>query len=119
MRGSKLDDLKPSFATMAATLRAQIAEHVSKHAASYKGFFAVNTGSNETKDDGPVPQDWDAFVASLTRPRRWIRGLSLRAAATRLGVRLIVVREIALVNGAILLFWESATKGKPCGAWFS
>ena len=72
MRGSKLEGLKPHFATMAATLRAQIAEHVSKHAIPYNAFFTVDTGSNETRDDGPVPHDWDTFVASLTRPRRWI-----------------------------------------------
>lgn len=44
-------------------------------------------------EDGEVPQRWDSWVNALKRPKRWICGLSLRAAADRLKVQVIIVKK--------------------------
>ena len=45
-------------------------------------------------EDGEVPQHWDSWVNALKRPKRWICGLSLRAAADRLKVQVIIVKKV-------------------------
>jgi hypothetical protein len=49
--------------------------------------------SNTTveKEDGAIPTDWASWLQAIRRHKRWICGLTIKAAATRLGVKIIVV----------------------------
>ena len=93
MRGSKLEDLQGHFASMATTLRVQIAQHVATHEADYRPDFAPDLEATEGADDGEPPKTWTDWVASLSRPRRWICQLTLKAGARRLGIKLVVVQK--------------------------
>ena len=53
----------------------------------YKPFWTPDL----SKEDGDIPTTWEAWMAAIRRPRRWICGLTIKAAATRLGVKVIVV----------------------------
>ena len=47
------------------------------------------------REDGDIPLCWSSWLAAIRRHKRWICGLTLKAAATRLGVQVIVVLRAA------------------------
>lgn len=92
MRGSSWDDVQSKKAAMGATLRVQVGQHITKHESTYKPFWSPDV-SNTTveKEDGAIPTDWASWLQAIRRHKRWICGLTIKAAATRLGVKIIVV----------------------------
>eukprot|EP00435_Cladocopium_sp_Y103_P028297 s1481_g7.t1 len=92
VRGSDWDSVKEKCAVMGATLRVQVSMHIAKHVKEYKPLWAPDTSRTTVeKEDGSIPSDWDSWLVSIRRPKRWICGLTIKAAATRLGIKIIVV----------------------------
>ena len=88
MRGDRVEHTKEVYTTLATTLRTQIAQHIAAHA-DWAAELAPTAGA----DDGPQPSTWEAWLQSLSRPRRWICQLSLEAGAKRLGVKVVVLQK--------------------------
>lgn len=92
-RGSVLAEVLPKARSMGITLRTQVAHHLNKHAADYRPLWQVDDKTTEKMEGGPVASDWTSWVESVKRPPRWVCGLTLKAAARRLGLRVIVVQR--------------------------
>ena len=92
MRGGTWEDVQSKKAAMGATLRFQVGQHISKNEATYKPLWSPDV-SNTTveKEDGVIPTDWSSWLLAIRRHKRWICGLTIKAAATRLGIKIIVV----------------------------
>eukprot|EP00435_Cladocopium_sp_Y103_P012135 s282_g3.t1 len=59
---------------MGATLRAQVASHISRYN-HFNEFFATDSHWTEALEDGPVPTMYDEWVQATARPNRWIDGI--------------------------------------------
>ena len=104
MRGKSLDEVrKIGFKQLGTTLRVQIADHIKRHPDKYQRYFAPDWKDCPEKDDGPSPRSWEEWLGTLTRPKRWICHLSLRAGAKRLG--------------ALVVIWSKLQKGISYCAW--
>ena len=113
MRGAKLEQLQGNF-SMATTLRIQIAQHVGSHEKDYRPNFAPDLAPTQGADGGAVPKTWEEWVSSLSRPKRWICHLTLRAGARRLGIKLVVVRKNSDGSwGSPIVMGKSAKKEYP------
>ena len=94
MRGMTWDELRPKCGSVGATLRVQVAQHIAKHAKDYRPMWSPDFGDRGTtieKEDGDIPSSWESWLNAIRRHKRWICGLTIKAAATRLGIQLIVV----------------------------
>ena len=94
MRGGAWESVSDKCAVMGATLRVQVAMHVAndKHVREYRPFWTADTSHTSVeKEDGPIPLTWESWLVAIRRPKRWLCGLTIKAAATRLGVKIIVV----------------------------
>lgn len=92
MRGGKFKDLEPKKATMGATLRVQVATHIAKSEKDCKPLLSADvSNASVAREDGDIPTTWESWLHAILRHRRWIRGLTIKAAATRLGIKIIVV----------------------------
>ena len=92
MRGAKLEEVLPARAAMGATLRVQVATHIIKHEKDYKPMFSPDvSAATVERGDGDIPTCWSSWLTAICRHKRWICGLTIKAAAARLGVQVIVV----------------------------
>ena len=94
MRGMNWDELRPKCGSVGATLRVQVAQQIAKHAKDYRPMWSPDFGDKGTtveKEDGDIPLSWDSWLNAIRRRKRWICGLTIKAAATRLGIQLIAV----------------------------
>jgi hypothetical protein len=77
---------------MGATLRVQVATHIIKHEKDYKPMFSPDVSATTVeREDGDIPTCWSSWLSAIRRHKRWICGLTIKAAAARLGVQVIVV----------------------------
>ncbi len=65
--------------------------------------LTVDPNWTEETEDGLVPQDWEQWLSALLRPGRWICQYSLRAAAARLGTKVIMIGVEETNHGKELL----------------
>ena len=92
MRGSVWEEVKNKCGVMGTTLRVQVSQHIGKNAADYKPLWSPDvSGTSTEKEDGEVPTDWNSWLLAIRRHKRWICGLTIKGAATRLGIKIIVV----------------------------
>ena len=116
MRGSKWEELHEKRAALGATLRVQVAQHIGKHVSTYKPLWTPDISTTTVeKEDGEIPKSWECWLMAIRRHKRWICGLTIKAAATtRLGIRIIVVLKQADGSWAIpMTFGTSKKKEDP------
>eukprot|EP00434_Breviolum_minutum_P046431 symbB.v1.2.041996.t1/scaffold9000.1/size4460/1 len=112
VRGASWETVRDKCSVMGATLRVQVAMHVGKHVGVYKPLWSADT--SEEKEDGSIPLDWDSWLVAIRRPKRWLCGLTIKAAATRLGIKVIVVLKQADQSwGMPVAFGSSKKKEQP------
>ena len=92
VRGQAWDDVNSKCATMGSTLRVHVAQHIGKNAESYRPLWALEVANqtDSVKEDGDVPAVENTKLLAIRRHKRWICGLTIKAAATRLGVQIVV-----------------------------
>ena len=116
VRGSKWEELHEKRAALGATLRVQVAQHIGKHVSTYKPLWTPDISTTTVeKEDGEIPKSWECWLMAIRRHKRWICGLTIKAAATtRLGIRIIVVLKQADGSWAIpMTFGTSKKKEDP------
>ena len=87
-------------ATVGKTLRHVVYMHVKKHMASYVEAWAADPAWTTNTEDESVPTTSDEWIESLLRDERWICSTTIAAAATGLGVCIVVfkVDDDSVVN---------------------
>eukprot|EP00969_Alexandrium_andersonii_P211712 9350529-Alexandrium_andersonii.AAC.1 len=87
--GRSPEDILPSAGRLAISLRALAQVHVRgpNFQALCQKAWAYGPDATEETEDGPVPETYGQWVATLTRKRKWIDGLSIMAVARRMGQR--------------------------------
>ena len=102
--------MKPKAATRGKTLRQQTHQYILEHQADFRNLWTKDPNWTTTTEDGviPIPDNWDDWLKALLRPGRRLCQHTLRAAACRLGVRVVVVR-----GGGSGLWEEPIAVGSP------
>ena len=75
------------------TLRQQVHQWIAEHKQEASDGWVLDPRATETTEGGSLPTDFDTWHDNILRPNRWICQFTLRAAARRLGVRIVVVRH--------------------------
>ena len=75
------------------TLRQQVHQWIAEHKQEASDGWILDPRATETTEGGSLPTDFDTWHDNILRPNRWICQFTLRAAARRLGVRIVVVRH--------------------------
>ena len=74
-------------------LRQQVHQRITEHKNEASDGWILDPRATETTEGGSLPTDFDTWHDNILRPNRWICQYTLRAAAWRLGVRIVVVRH--------------------------
>ena len=80
-------------ASRGKTLRQQVHQWITEHKNEASDGWILDPRATETTEGGSLPTDFDTWHDNILRPNRWICQYTLRAAARRLGVRIVVVRH--------------------------
>ena len=80
-------------ASRGKTLRQQVHQRITEHKNEASDGWILDPRATETTEGGSLPTDFDTWHDNILRPNRWVCQYTLRAAARRLGVRIVVVRH--------------------------
>ena len=95
MRGDPVERAADTdaYRVLATVLRAQIAQRIRGHQDDYRPDCAMEAEPTPGADDGDHPKTWEAWMDSLTRPKRWICQLTLKAGAQRWVAKIAVLQK--------------------------
>ena len=111
-RGEAFESFKDSLLTRARTVRFDIHKHLSSPTYSYRDWFEVDPRATEKTEAGSVPTTWESYLEATLRESRWIDGLSLKAAAKRYGIFIVVV-PLGVNKGDPVCFGEPKAAKDP------
>eukprot|EP00435_Cladocopium_sp_Y103_P050954 s1078_g15.t1 len=90
--GMAWSEVKRKMVTRGKTLRQQAHQYITEHEDDFKNVWCVDETWTEQTEGGTVATHWKEWLEQVTRPKRWICQYTVRALASRLGAKIVIVR---------------------------
>ena len=84
------DQAVDSIETLATTLRVKVINFLKVNCNRWKDNWCPDDAATATTEDGEPAKDYESFLKVLDRPRRWMCGLGLTAAALQMKCAIVI-----------------------------
>ena len=87
------DTLRSKIPKLAKTMQGKITAYVASNKGLWSHAWVKDPNTNETMEDGAIPQSVDEYLQAIKRPHRWMDGLLLASTAVAQKVNVVVFRK--------------------------
>ena len=85
-------EAKKKMVTRGKTLRQQAHQYITEHEDDFKHAWCVDPSWTQETEGGSVATHWKEWLEHVLRPKRWICQYTVRALASRLGAKIVIVQ---------------------------